>query len=101
MGKTAIVLATLWLAGCSPWVVNYEPRSLRQSDYRIAKEALLIPPGDLEALAAAGGEPQGTLYVGANEGWVLTGGLEEVHEKAREEAAKKGASHIVDRKSVV
>lgn len=89
-----LVLLPLLCVGCSPWEIKYEPRSVRQSDDRLARKALRIGVDDLQTLADADGKPIGTLDVDVAAGWALTGGIDEVHEKAQEEAAKRGASHF-------
>lgn len=95
MKLPALVLATLLLSGCSPWVVSFEPASLTQERRQIVKKALRVPEGDLPALAEADGVVIGQLTLDVNTGWALTGGLEEVHEKAVESAAEQGATHFL------
>lgn len=82
MRLAALILAAFLLVGCSPWVVKVEPVSLTLDRGPIVKKAIRVPEGDLEHLAQAEGKVIGRMAVDVNTGWALTGGLEEVHEKA-------------------
>ena len=92
MRLPALLLALALLPGCAPWVVKFEPVSLTQERDPLVKKALRVPEADLAPLADAGGVLIGRMAVDVNQGWALTGGLDEVHEKAQEAAAEKGAT---------
>jgi hypothetical protein len=84
------LLATLLAcrAGGSQFV-SYEPHSVRMNGKQIAKRAVLVGPGDLGPIKAAGGLPAGTLTMRSD------GSLDSVAEAAAETAAEVGGTHYM------
>ncbi len=87
-----LVLAALSLAGCSPWKIRYEPRGASSAP-PTARKATRFMPNESKKLAEAGGKALGALEVEGS--GLVAERLEDIHNKAREEAARNGGTHFL------
>ena len=84
LGSTALVVAALWLGGCSPWTVHYEPQGRPEAPATVRKATRFLPE-ESGLLSKAGGRALGALEVeGAN---IVADRPEDVHQHARSEGA--------------
>jgi hypothetical protein len=87
-----LLLLPLALGGCNPWKIRYEPRTGAAAS-PVVRKATRFLPEESKALAQAGGKALGALEIEAS-GMVVER-AEDLHSKAREEAAKHGGTHFL------
>jgi hypothetical protein len=80
------------LLGCSPWKIRYEPRA-SAAVAPTARKATRFLPEESKALAQAGGKALGALEVEGS--GIVAERAEDLHNKAREEAARHGGTHFL------
>jgi hypothetical protein len=86
------LLLALALPACSPWKIRYEPRSTA-SAAPTARKATRFLPEESQKLAQAGGKVLGALEIEGS--GIVAERLEDLHNKAREEAARHGGTHFL------
>jgi hypothetical protein len=86
------LLLALALPACSPWKIRYEPRSTAAAA-PTARKATRFLPEESQKLAQAGGKALGALEVEGS--GIVAERLEDLHNKAREEAARHGGTHFL------
>lgn len=83
----------LLLIGCNPWKIRYEPRAAAAEAAPSVRKATRFVPLESKALAGAGGKALGALDVEGSSMVVERG--EDLHQKARLEAASHGGTHFL------
>lgn len=90
--RTIPLLLALFLIGCSPWTIRYEPRTSSVTTPSVRKATRFLPE-ESKALAQAGGKALGALDIEGS--GVVVERMEDIHNKAREETAKNGGTHFL------
>ena len=92
MRALLLLALALPLAGCNPWKIRYEPRSSVAATPSVRKATRFLPE-ESKALAQAGGKALGALEVEGS--GMVADRMEDLHNKAREEAARNGGTHFL------
>jgi hypothetical protein len=90
MKRAVVVAGLLLLAACASASVSYRPRSAVPSP-QVTDKALMAYEDDVKTLVEAGGTVLGELRGGGN-GYADN---EDVQQKACEEAARRGGTHVL------
>lgn len=88
----SLLFLVLSLVACSPWKVRYEPRTAVVVA-PTARKATRFLPEESRKLVQAGGKALGALEIEGS--GIVAERLEDLHNKAREEAARHGGTHFL------
>lgn len=90
--RAFFLIFALLLVGCNPWKIRYEPRTSATAAPLVRKATRFLPE-ESKALAQAGGKALGALDVEGS--GMVAERMEDLHNKAREEAARNGGTHFL------